>query len=49
MRPVRIIATAVFVAALAVTGCSSRTADHRTGVLSPVVSPHNPANHALNR
>jgi len=27
MRPVRIIATAVFVAALAVTGCSSRTAD----------------------
>ena len=27
MRPVRIIATAVFVAALAVTGCTSRTAD----------------------
>ena len=27
MRPVRIIATVVFVAALAVTGCASRTAD----------------------
>jgi hypothetical protein len=27
MRPVRIIATAVFVAALTVTGCASRTAD----------------------
>jgi hypothetical protein len=27
MRPVRIVATAVFVAALAVTGCASRTAD----------------------
>jgi hypothetical protein len=27
MRPVRIIATAIFLAALAVTGCSSRTAD----------------------
>jgi large repetitive protein len=34
MRPVRIIATVVFVAALAVTGCASRTADQTASSVS---------------
>ena len=34
MRPVRIIATVVFVAALAVTGCASRTADQTAAPVS---------------
>jgi hypothetical protein len=34
MRPVRIIATAVIVAALAITGCSSRSADHTAAASS---------------
>jgi hypothetical protein len=53
MRPVRIITTAVFLAALAVSGCTSHhRPDRRAGVLSPVVGPRHPAdrrpNHALN-
>jgi len=34
MRPVRIIATAVIVAALAITGCASRSADHTAAASS---------------
>jgi hypothetical protein len=34
MRPIRIIATAVFIAALAGTGCTSRTADQTTAASS---------------
>jgi hypothetical protein len=34
MRPVRIIATAVFIAALAITGCTSRTADQTAAASS---------------
>jgi len=34
MRPVRIIATTVFVAALAITGCASRTADQTAASVS---------------
>jgi hypothetical protein len=38
MRPVRIIATAVFLAALAVTGCTSRTADQTAAPASSAPS-----------
>jgi hypothetical protein len=38
MRPVRIIATAVFLAALAVTGCTSRTADQSAAPASSAPS-----------
>jgi hypothetical protein len=38
MRPVRIIATAVFVAALAVTGCTSRTGDQTAAPVSSAPS-----------
>jgi hypothetical protein len=34
MRPIRIIATAVFIAALAITGCTSRTADQTAAAAS---------------
>jgi hypothetical protein len=34
MRPVRIIATAVFIAALAITGCTSRSADQTAAASS---------------
>jgi hypothetical protein len=34
MRPIRIIATAVFIAALAITGCTSRTADQTAAASS---------------
>jgi hypothetical protein len=38
MRPVRIITTVVFAAALAVTGCASRTADQTAAPASPAPS-----------
>jgi hypothetical protein len=38
MRPVRIIATVVFVATLAVTGCASRTADQTASPVSSAPS-----------
>lgn len=39
MRPVRIIATVIFVAALAVTGCASRSADQTSAPSSGASSP----------
>jgi hypothetical protein len=38
MRPVRIITTVIFAAALAVTGCASRTADQTAAPASPAPS-----------